>query len=147
VRTEDANGRHDWMDAARGPMEGKGSRGGPIPGNYKGAEVCWRTRDENEEVPRDPEGPKNGRGSRANAEAMAEGRRPRRNKGYQGTPPGQQMAGGGKYEQLGAQMGPTVAKTEIGLALSRGPRFQTANRGDARAEGSDLGAAGLLAAG
>jgi hypothetical protein len=48
---------------------------------------------------------------------------------------------------LGVQMGPRVAKTEIGLALSRDPRFQTANRGDARAEGSDLCAAGLLVAG
>jgi len=42
-------------------------------------------------------------------------------KRYRGTQSGQRRAGG--YEELLPRMGPTVAKSGTGLALSRTPRF------------------------
>ena len=57
-------------------------------------------------------------------------------------------SGRGACEELDGQMGPTVAESEIGLALSGGPDLRKVKGGDAMAErGLDTGVAVLLVAG
>jgi hypothetical protein len=81
-------------------------------------------------------GQRNGRGCCANMRAVTVGRQDGGASKQVPRDPTRATDSRGAREELGADMGPAVAKSEKGLALSRGPDLEKANRANARAEGS-----------